>query len=222
MSNSDTTPSEPTDAQVLASLNAWQRKDHEQNAIRRPYQEADNLEDWGPSITARMRAALSAAGVSPPTPSEPHCGVERDTVMGGVACSECGWHLAGQHGDFSEDHRAHFAAPVPSEGEREGLEHRMVLAKIVSEWGAALYTMEETVDRLAALTPPAPVDREKLNKAAAIGATHRPILAWGGGAVPEPMGEVCSECGDGPCTADAELDALAVSPAPARDEWEGR
>lgn len=49
-------------------------------------------------------------------------------------------------------------APTPSEGERSNLAHRMVLSKIVSEWGAALYTMEETVDRLAALTPPAPVD----------------------------------------------------------------
>lgn len=68
-------------------------------------------------------------------------------------------------------------------------------------------------------------DREVAHKISRLGAEHTPILAWGGGAVPEPMGKVCSKCGDEPCTFKAELDALlpALSravPDTTEPEWE--
>lgn len=39
-----------------------------------------------------------------------HKGVERDTEMGGVSCSVCGWHLAGLHTNPHEQERMHHEA----------------------------------------------------------------------------------------------------------------
>lgn len=68
---------------------------------------------------------------------------------------------------------------------------------------------EAAADALEA-TPDTPDenDRDVAYKIARLGAEHMPILGWGGGAAPEPMGEVCSKCGDEPCTFKAELDVL--------------
>ncbi|MBK0420463.1 hypothetical protein JD276_15675 [Leucobacter sp. CSA1] len=60
---------DPTEERLLAALNAYQRTDHEQNGIKRPYVYAENLDDWGPQTIARMRAALAAAGVAPQEPN---------------------------------------------------------------------------------------------------------------------------------------------------------
>lgn len=67
--------------------------------------------------------ARLAALTTPQEPESAHVGVERDTEMGGVACSECGWHLAGvdtHSGARSleqnqREHDEHFAAPQEGE-----------------------------------------------------------------------------------------------------------
>lgn len=149
-------------------------------------------------------AADALAAVSDTTPSEPSV----------VRHNE--WQDGSYQEVYSDGSSGPVVAPTPSEGEREAL--REVLRE--TDYEGTEVAIDAILARGFRLTPPAPVDREKLNKAAVVGAKHTPIMAWSGGAVPEPMGEVCSECGDKPCTADAELAALAASPAPARDEWE--
>lgn len=51
-----TTTPNPTEAQLLAGLNAFYRAEHEQANIKRPFIDAINLDDWSPQAIARMRA----------------------------------------------------------------------------------------------------------------------------------------------------------------------
>ena len=88
-----------------------------------------------------------------------------------------------------------------------------------------LDVIERLADALEA-TPDTPDENARVvaYKIARLGAEHMPILAWGGGAAPEPMGEVCPTCGDEPCTFQAELDALlpALSRAAVPEEPDGK
>ena len=53
-------PTEPTDAEVLAALNAWYRVESEQGGYAF-YIDPDSLADWSPQSRARACAALVAA-----------------------------------------------------------------------------------------------------------------------------------------------------------------
>lgn len=46
-----------------------------------------------------------------------HRGIEPDTEMGGVACSECGWHLSGRTVDNDTQERHHRQHAAAAEGE---------------------------------------------------------------------------------------------------------
>ena len=99
-----------------------------------------------------------------------------DGASGYLHCWRC-WYLEHPQAE-SEDHAAtvtgddawvdrQLANEVAAKMGVSAVElQRMAVRKIVSEWGSALYTMEETVDRLcAALAAPVEVDEAKLAEA---------------------------------------------------------
>lgn len=89
--------------------------------------------------------ALEAAGVAPQAPSESaHRGIERDTEMGGVACSECGWHLAGLRSDSDLQSR-HHAEAFPQPLSFDMVKIAEVLRKHACEYGDCVCGWQPTI-----------------------------------------------------------------------------
>ena len=74
-----------------------------------------------PLHAAHVVSQLADAGYSiVPNGAAPkrHRGIEPDTEMGGVACSECGWHLSGRTVDNDTQERHHREHSAAAEGEK--------------------------------------------------------------------------------------------------------